>query len=307
MAQYGWPVYLPQQHPYFQFPPTAAMSDSGYRPSRSWQGSPNISPPVLPTLLPVIPAPPPMATPVYQPALLHPDYSRTRSHSFNGPYVAMQPAVPAAAPWPAAPAPYYTYSPGWTYASLEPSHPQLHNMLNGEVVSKHLHLNFASADLEIKRRTGSVIHNLTTLSSYDLDQPAMNPQMTRVRIVCSAIPQWPVDVHVSGTTLTPHRRQRPALPYLTLEDVIWAVHASLHRKISHEDWGRLSVSQETEIARAYTRRYKASGSMNEVRRQQADGVKRVDFLLKNTWFKGFTWLEPENGVERLKLLLGTES
>ncbi|KAI0254441.1 hypothetical protein BJV78DRAFT_1121181 [Lactifluus subvellereus] len=190
---------------------------------------------------------------------------------------------------------------------MELPRPQLHNMLNGEIASRHLYLNFASADLEFKRRNGSGIHYSTTLSAYDLDQPATNPQMTRVRVVCDAIPQWPVDVHVSGTTLTPHRRHRTALPYLTLEDVIWAVHASLHRKISHEDWGRLNVTRETEISRAYTRRTKASGSTSEVRQQQAEGVKRVDFLLKNTWFKGFAWLEPESGVERLKLLLGMES
>ncbi|KAI9511508.1 hypothetical protein F5148DRAFT_975189, partial [Russula earlei] len=94
---------------------------------------------------------------------------------------------------------------------------------------------------------------------------------------------------------------------LTLEDVLRAVHATLHHKISHEEWGRLSVSQETDVARAYTRRFKSSGNEWTQSQQQAEGVKRVDFLLKNTWFKGFTWLDPENGVERLKLLLGQES
>jgi hypothetical protein len=67
------------------------------------------------------------------------------------------------------------------------------------------------------------------------------------------------------------------------------------------------VSQETDVARAYTRRYKSSGSEWAERQQAAEGVKRVDFLRKATWFKGFTWLDPENGVERLKLLVGTET
>jgi len=309
---YVWPYYYPQQqqqqHPYFQFPPTAA--DSGYsthRTSRSWGGSPQGSPAVLPTLLPVLQAAPPLVTPVQQPMLLHPGYTGTRSrrHLFDIAYVPVQTAAPAPAPWPAAPAPYY--SPGWQLAPVELPHPQLHNLINGEIVAQHLYINFAVADLTFKKRTGPGSYNISTLSSYDLEQPASHPQMTRVRVVCDGIPQWPVDLQVIGTTLSPHRRRRSALPYLTLEDIVRAVHASLHRKISHEEWGRLTLAQETEVARAYTRRFKSSGSEWAERQQQAEGVKRVDFLLKNTWFKGFTWLEPENGVERLKLLLGQDS
>ncbi|KAI0261266.1 hypothetical protein BC834DRAFT_897011 [Gloeopeniophorella convolvens] len=309
---YVWPYYLPQQHPYLQFPPSANTSSGypgpGHRHSRSWQGSPHMSPPVLPTLLPVVAGPPQLVSPVYQPALLHPGYPQTRDrrHSFDASsYVPVQPA-PAAAPWPAAPAPYYTYSPGWTYAPVELPQPQLHNLLNGEIISQHLHINLVSPDLVFRRRTGPNADQLVTLRGYELEQPATSPQMTRVRVVCDAIPQWPVDLQVVGTTLTPHRRRRASLPFLTLEDIVHAVHASLHRKISHEEWGRLTIEQETEVARAYTRRFKASGNARTEREQQAEGVKRIDFLLKNTWFKGFTWLEPENGVERLKLLVGKE-
>ncbi|KAI0002429.1 hypothetical protein BJV74DRAFT_949129 [Russula compacta] len=284
---YIWPYYHPQQHPYFQFPPQQ------------------------PTLALDIDtqAAPPVAAPVYQPTLLHPGYSRSRRHSFDTAYVPVQPVVaaPATTPWPTVPAPYFTYSPSYAYTAMELPRPQLHNLINGEIIAQHLYIDFAEAEVVFRKRTGSGFHGLTTLGGYDLEQPATNPQMTRVRVVCDPIPQWPVDLQVIGTTLSPHRRRRGALPYLTLEDVLSAVHASLHRKISHEEWGRLTVSQETEVARAYTRRFKSSGSEWASRQQQAEGVKRVDFLLKNTWFKGFTWLEPENGVERLKLLLGKES
>jgi hypothetical protein len=215
------------------------------------------------------------------------------------------PAVPVVS---AVAAPYYTYPTGWVPAPRELQHqrPQLHNLINGEIITHRLHVNFADPDLEFRKRPRSGDHHLVTLSAYDLEQPATNPPMTRVKIVYDAILQWPVDLHVIGTSLSPHRRRRAALPYLTLEDVVHAMHASLHRKISHGEWGVLSASWKTEVARAYTRRYKASGSDWAVRRQQSEGVKRVDFLLKNMWFKGFTWLEPENGVERLKLLLGQE-
>jgi hypothetical protein len=190
---------------------------------------------------------------------------------------------------------------------MELPRPQLHNLIDGEILAHRLHINFAKVDLVFKMRTGSSHYDVAAMSMYDLEQSAANPQMTRVRVVCDAIPQWPVDLQVIGTSLSPHRRRRAALPYLTLEDVIHAVHALLHHKISHEEWGRLSVSQETDVAGAYTRRYKASGSDWEVRQQQSEGVKRVDWLLKNTWFKGLTWVGSESGVEQLKLLLGPES
>jgi hypothetical protein len=190
---------------------------------------------------------------------------------------------------------------------MELPRPQLHNLINGDIIAPQLYINFVDADLVFRKRTGSGMYHHSTLSSYDLEQPAMHPQMTRVRVVCDMIPQWPVDLQVLGTSLSPHRRRRAALPYLTLEDIMHAVHASLHRKISHQEWGRLSTSHETDVARAYTRRYKSTGSEWSERQQQAEGVKRVDFLLKTTWFKGFTWLDPENGVERLKLLVGMES
>ena len=192
----------------------------------------------------------------------------------------------------------------WPY--YYPQH-QLHNLINGEIVAPHLYVNLADPNLVIRSRSGSGIHRPTTLSEYELEQPAMHPQMTHVRIVCDMIPQWPVDLQVLGTSLSPPRRRRAALPYLTLEDVLLALHASLHRKISHQEWGRLTTAQEMEVARAYTRRCKSSGSDWAERQQQAEGVKRIDFLLKTTWFKGFTWLDPENGVERLKLLVGMES
>lgn len=192
-------------------------------------------------------------------------------------------------------------------APMELPRPQLHNLINGDIIAPHLYINFVDADLVFRKRTGSGMYHHSSLSSYDLEQPAMHPQMTRVRIVCDMIPQWPVDLQVLGTSLSPHRRRRAALPYLTLEDIMHAVHASLHRKISHQEWGRLSTSQETDVARAYTRRYKSAGSEWTERQQQAEGVKRIDFLLKTTWFKGFIWLDPENGVERLKLLVGMES
>ena len=82
-----------------------------------------------------------------------------------------------------------------------------------------------------------------------------------------------------------------------------AIHQNLQTRVTHEEWGKLNEAEETEVARAFTRRYKAYAPTEaQVKR---DGVKRIDYLKRNTWFKGLVWMSPDNGVERLKLLMGT--
>lgn len=56
------------------------------------------------------------------------------------------------------------------------------------------------------------------------------------------------------------------------------------------------------MAKAYTKRTKLHPA-SETEQRRA-GVKRVDYLLRRHAFNGFTWTTPENGVERLKLLVG---
>ncbi|THH18514.1 hypothetical protein EW146_g2470 [Bondarzewia mesenterica] len=75
------------------------------------------------------------------------------------------------------------------------------------------------------------------------------------------------------------------------------------RDVTREEWAQLSLQQETEVSRAYTRRHKSFAS--DLRLQpQGDGVKRVDYLLRNYCFKGLVCISPENGVVRMKLIIG---
>ena len=141
------------------------------------------------------------------------------------------------------------------------------------------------------------------MTPYDLDQPASNPEITRLLIVCDTIPQWKLDLHVTSAGLLPARRERPAIPFITVGDVLHGLYVHLHTPVTHEEWGQLSSSQETDVSRAYTKRYKAYPPLQQ--QQQREGVKRVDFLLRNHYFKGLVWASPENGVERIKLLVGS--
>ncbi|KAI0061972.1 hypothetical protein BV25DRAFT_1765533, partial [Artomyces pyxidatus] len=181
-------------------------------------------------------------------------------------------------------------------------HPQLHPLINGDILPQHLHLDLSSHELAPYRQAGPGPSMRVTLMPHELEQPATTPELTRVRVICDAIPQWPVELSVTGISLTPRRPGRPPIPFITLGDVLYTVHHALHKKITHEDWGRLTPMQETDVSRAYTRRYKAFAQVE--RQQQREGVKRVDYLLRNYHFKGMTWMQPEHGVERMKLLTG---
>lgn len=178
--------------------------------------------------------------------------------------------------------------------------PQIHPLLNGDILPQYLVLNLTSHTPVVQRRVGP--SQTVPLTVHELGQAVTSPETLRLRIVCDAIPHWPLDLSITGSSLNPPIRSRPAIPYITIGDVIFALHAHLHTPITHEEWGRLNANQETEVAKAYTRRYKAHPASE--REQRREGVKRVDYLLKKHAFKGLTWTTPEDGVERLKLLVG---
>ncbi|KAI0310859.1 hypothetical protein OF83DRAFT_1069835 [Amylostereum chailletii] len=178
----------------------------------------------------------------------------------------------------------------------------LHTLLNGDAVGQHLQCDLSSYHLSLSRLDRG---RLYPLASTELNAPATSPPITRLRIICDLLPQWPMEMSVSGMSLTPSRRERPAIGCITVADVLSTVHTCLQTAITHDEWGRLSDAQETDIARAYTRRYKAFAAVeSQVKRE---GVKRVDYLLKKIYFQGLTWLQPEAGVERVKLLVGIHS
>ncbi|KZV62869.1 hypothetical protein PENSPDRAFT_590740 [Peniophora sp. CONT] len=123
----------------------------------------------------------------------------------------------------------------------------------------------------------------------DCEVPATSPMLQHIRIVCDAVPQWPID--------------RPLARGITVGDILYAVHTSLQTPITHNEWARLSPRREAEVHRAYTRRCKAyAPTEHQVRH---GGVRRVDYLGKKCQFRGLVWIAPENGIQRARLRLDT--
>lgn len=197
---------------------------------------------------------------------------------------------------------YYT---GWSpYATpaqpyapfLYPPQPQsfhIHPLLNGESPRPDFHFDLSSP------RFSPVIWlgpgQVTPLTMDHFSQPATHPPITRLRIVCDIVPQWPIDLEYN-----PYQAA-PSVP-ITLGDILIAIHRSLHTRISHIDWAKLSVSEETAVARAYTRRCKSIPSVAQFEASQ--GVRRVDYLLDKVMFRGLLRVAGGNGFDTLKLVVG---
>jgi hypothetical protein len=217
-----------------------------------------------------------------------PVYSHHRRHSFGtSPYTPWTPFPPA--------------SP-WHYAQPLPPQFQIHPFLNAESPRPDFFFDVSHPHFAPSRLVGpgQSVH----LSPEELRQPATHPPITRLRIICDAIPQWPIDLQYNpyfNGGVAPHSPDGGMLP-ITLCDVLVAVHRSLHTRISHIDWARLSVAEETAVSKAYTRRCRSVPSTSEFEANQ--GVRRVDYLLDRVIFRGLLRVSSSEGFETMRLILG---
>ncbi|KAG2146833.1 hypothetical protein DEU56DRAFT_786750 [Suillus clintonianus] len=121
-----------------------------------------------------------------------------------------------------------------------------------------------------------------------LQMPATTPTITSMRIIHDAIPEWPIDLDFDSDAP------------ITVGDVLRMIHSSLHLQISHSNWALLTQSEETEIARAYTARYRSIPSSAEL--EASEGVKRVDYLMGKHIFKGLVKAPDADGVCHWKMI-----
>jgi hypothetical protein len=82
---------------------------------------------------------------------------------------------------------------------------------------------------------------------------------------------------------------------ISLGDVLVSLHRAMHERISHADWETLTEEDAQVVTRAFTQRCRAEAIRSRVPPPQLrdrevaernQGVKRVDFLLGKTVFKG---------------------
>ncbi|KAJ7503014.1 hypothetical protein B0H11DRAFT_1711451 [Mycena galericulata] len=186
-----------------------------------------------------------------------------------------------------------------SYVSGYPQFPaplHIHPWINGDAPSQEFVFDLSITAFSPQRLVGP--NQVVPLSMADLQAPAFHPPVTKLRMVCDMIPNWPVDlVYGAGGV-------GMQAPPITLGDVLVAIHQKMHQRISHLDWSRLSMSEEALVSRAFTRRCRMESMRHEAtfrsdmelpERQQ--GVKVVDFLLGRTMLRGL--VRSEDGTVKM--------
>ncbi|KAJ7157705.1 hypothetical protein C8R43DRAFT_997339 [Mycena crocata] len=264
-----WPEDIPPyESPYIG--PWTPLSPR--KRTKSWQGSASA-----------------LGSPFLQPkapAFLHTQsgYS-TSTHKRNSRSLGEE-SVPARPSWVIDANPYLNSS-----ALLSPHPPlQIHPWLNGDAPSPIFSFDLASSIFAPKRLAFAHPPKYAAVASIELTEPAFYPPRTTLRILHPRLPFWPIDLAL------PEDVPAPYAPPIALGDVLVALYRALHIRIASTDWETLSSSDAQLAARAFTQRCRAeavrSGAApallhdGEVA-ERSEGVKRVDFLLGKTNFKGF--------------------
>ncbi|KAJ7030045.1 hypothetical protein C8F04DRAFT_1115166 [Mycena alexandri] len=269
----------PRISPFIPPPPLPAFLErrrSWSNVDAGWHTADTLPPspyPPFPSQLHSHPQPQPISVPSYPHHHQYPHFSAP-------PYS----APPYSAPPYSAPLPYvpgYPQFPG----SLE-----IHPWINGEAPSREFFFDLSVTDFLPCRMLGE--QGAVRLTHADLAQPAFHPPITRLRIVCDMILQWPIDLVFGNSGGGMSFAGMGQAPPITVGDILIAVHQKMHQPITHLDWSRLSMSEETAVSRAFTRRCKRE-SVREGARvhfeelpERQKGVKVVDFLRGRNIFRG---------------------
>lgn len=165
----------------------------------------------------------------------------------------------------------------------------IHPLLDNKSRSLDISFDLSASTFSPLRYTGG---RKIPISAEDLEEAATYPTITRLRVVCDTIHQWPIEI-------THDKSHKPSTIPISLGDILLHLHRALHQYIYRKDLMELDGRQEAKIARAYTRRCNNVSSIapGEVRQ----GVKRVDYLSSKVHFKGMVKLQAENGWEIWKL------
>ncbi|KAH7920761.1 hypothetical protein BV22DRAFT_778543 [Leucogyrophana mollusca] len=275
----------PQRSPFI--PPATLFSSSPYTPSSPFASGPstprsvhfedgywnNPRPrPRRPSWHAGMASTPPSPSFLQLPTMGHHRRHSFGNHSYRSPFAELPPSSP------------------WSYRPSIPQF-QIHPLLNGEAFRSDFYFDLASPTFAPLRWIGP--GQSVAISVDELREPATYPSITSLRITHDAIPNWPIDLEENGDAY--------AAPVpITLGDILYSIHASLHRQITHQDWAQLSLSEETAIARAYTRRCRSVPSAAQLEASQ--GVKRVDYLLDKHFFRGLVRAPDEDGFYHWTLL-----
>ncbi|KAJ7077610.1 hypothetical protein C8R44DRAFT_863226 [Mycena epipterygia] len=190
---------------------------------------------------------------------------------------------------------------------LSPQMPlQIHPWLNGDSPSPVFHFDLAPVAFMPLRLASANPPQSMVLGAAEIREPAFHPPLTTLRILLPKLPFWPIDLAL------PANVPASQAPPISLGDVLVAMHRAMHMRITHADWATLASEDEQRVTRAFTQRCRAEAVRSGVPPAQLrdrevalrnQGVKRVDFLLGKTVFKGLVRVpgDPEGSTDKYSL------
>ena len=147
-----------------------------------------------------------------------------------------------------------------------------------------------SPSLSSDCRTPSSSSSFESVNFLLLYEPAIHPASSTITLLTEALP-WSVTVTAKST-------------YVTLFDVLQALHSSLRRQVTKVEWASLSRASQAVIATSFHKR--VDGFSDPVKRgkQLGKGVRRLDFLVGRTRFFGISAFGEKPGVYKVHWEIG---
>ncbi|KAF8587748.1 hypothetical protein K439DRAFT_1630359 [Ramaria rubella] len=153
------------------------------------------------------------------------------------------------------------------------------------VLAYHAHAAHASIEFDLTLPPSHIlISHGPSRSSYvglpaqDLTVAATSPPVPHLRIQCEHLP-WPIEVHPSAHS---------GAGVVTVGDVLEAIYRALRHRVRGTEYYASSTEVQHRVRDAYLRRCKRNQSMSGRAYETNNGLRRVDWLMKNTIFQGLS-------------------
>ncbi|THU99555.1 hypothetical protein K435DRAFT_776941 [Dendrothele bispora CBS 962.96] len=162
--------------------------------------------------------------------------------------------------------------PPLSYASR---HPRIHNFLT---YSRHPIVDF---DVSLPPATMTSHFHLSHRAMYE---PAIEPPVTHLTLIIPSI-SWPITVRPSANGA-----------FVTVADVFDGIYRTLRVQVTQGEYRSIrSPSDLKRVNRAYEYRYRSIRDSYAAYREQRTGVRRVDFLVRHTRFRGISFSDSRGG------------
>ena len=138
--------------------------------------------------------------------------------------------------------------------------------------------------------TPSSSGSIGSLNLLLLSEPAVYPATPTVTLLTDALP-WSVTVTTKST-------------FITLFDVLQALHSSLRLQVTKAEWASLSRASKDVIAASFRKRVDGFSDRIKREKQLGKGIRRLDFLVGRTRFFGISAFGEKPGVYRVHWEVG---